>query len=578
MKYELIQGSLNDLDNPIETVLNNRGIIDVNKYLSLNKASRESYQNLDNIHQAVEVFNVHFEAKHPIGILMDNDVDGVTSCTIIYKAIKALDEDYDVRLYVHEKNKSHGLADQDFDLDEDVKLLIVPDAGSNDLEEHVELHKNGVDCICLDHHQVIIDVEESPAIIVNNQSSDQYSNKHCCGASIALEFCRALDEFYWTDISDNLLDLAAVANISDVMSIAEFETRAIVNEGIVNIGNKMIQEIIKAQDFSMKGKINPHTIAFYVAPLINSFIRLATQEERMLLLKSFCEIEDEVFEYTKRGTSKPIEENIYEHCVRLAKSYKGKQDRARDKAFRLLLDKIDDDKDHKIAIIDATEELDKSLTGLVAIKISEAINKPVLLVKQFDEDSLAGSGRAFNNCPVLDFRGLAEQCPFVNFAQGHNSAFGVELNGNKIDEAYDWFNEQLQDISMEKIYFADFIIDIDDLDIGFIQAIDNHQHVWGHGVGEPVVAIENITISRSDVNVQGKNFDSIAFMINDIKFVMFKMSETDSLLEWASSWEEDESEVTLSAIVEVGLNEYKGIYTPQCMIKEYKITGQTIQN
>lgn len=574
MKYELIQDSINDLNNPIETVLRNRGIVDTNKYLSLNKASRESYQNLDYIHEAVELFNKHFEAKNPIGILMDNDVDGVTSCTIMYKFIKSLDEEYDVRLYVHEKNKSHGLADKDFDLDKDVKLLIVPDAGSNDLDEHCLLSENGVDCLCLDHHQVIIDVMSSPAIIVNNQSSNNYSNKHCCGASIALEFCRALDEFYWTDISDNLLDLAAVANISDVMSIAEFETRAIVNEGIASIKNKMIQEIIKAQDFSMKGKINPHTIAFYVAPLINAFIRLATQEERMLLLKSFCEIEGEVFEYTKRGATEPTEENIYEHCVRLAKSYKGKQDRARDKAFKILLEKADSDKDDKIAIIDATEELDKSLTGLVAIKISEAINKPVLLVKEF-EDSLSGSGRAFNNCPVLDFRGLTEQCPFVNFAQGHNSAFGVSLDGNKINEACEWFNKQLQDISMDKIYFADFVIDVDDLDIGFIQAIDNHQHVWGHGVSEPVVVIEDINIQRPDINVQGKNFDSVAFMVGDIKFVMFKMSETDPLLEWASDWSDDEDDdITINAVVEVGLNEYKGVYTPQCMIKDYVITAQ----
>ena len=112
MKYELIQDSINDLNNPIETVLRNRGIVDTNKYLSLNKASRESYQNLDYIHEAVELFNKHFEAKNPIGILMDNDVDGVTSCTIMYKFIKSLDEEYDVRLYVHEKNKSHGLADK----------------------------------------------------------------------------------------------------------------------------------------------------------------------------------------------------------------------------------------------------------------------------------------------------------------------------------------------------------------------------------------------------------------------------------------------------------------------------------
>ena len=574
MKYELIQGSLNDLNNPIETVLKNRGIDDVKQYLSLKTASRETYQNLDYIQEAVELFDKHFQAKNPIGILMDNDVDGVESCTLMYKFIKALDSDYDVRLYVHERNKSHGLNDQDFVLDEDVKLLIVPDAGSNDLEEHIRLHENGTDCLCLDHHHVIIDIKDSPAIIVNNQSSKRYDNKHCCGTHITLEFCRALEEFYWTDICDDLLDLVAVANIADVMLISEFETRAIVNEGLVNIKNKMIQEIINAQSFSMKGRVNPHTVAFYIGPLINAFIRLATQEERMLLLKSFCEIEDEVFEYTKRGASEPVEENIYEHCVRLAKSYKSKQDRARDKAVQLLLDKAIQDTDNKVAIIDATEELDKSLTGLVAIKISEAINKPVLLLKEFEGD-LSGSGRAFNNCPILDFRGLTEQCPAVNFASGHNSAFGVSLDSNKIDEAHKWFNEQLKDVSMEKTYFVDFIADVDDLNVDFIQIIDQHQDIWGRGVDEPITVIKNITIFRPDIHVQGKNFDSIAFMVGDIKFVMFKMAGSDPLLEWASAWDGDDGDyIVLDAIVEVALNEYKGVYTPQCMIKTYNITAQ----
>lgn len=576
MQYKLIQGSLNDLEHPIETILKNRGIDDIEEYLSLSIASRESYKNLDYIQDAVKLFDYHFCNKHPIGILMDNDTDGICSTAIMYKFIKSLDEDYDIRLYVHEKNKSHGLCDQDFTLDKDVKLLIVPDAGSNDVEEHARLHENEVDCICLDHHQVTADIKNSPAIIVNNQISDNYTNKNCCGASITLEFCRALEELYWNYERDNLIDLAAVANVSDVMLISEFETKAVINEGLSNVNNKMIQEIIKAQDFSMKGKVNPHTVSFYIAPLINSYIRLATYEERVLLLKAFCEIEDGTFEYTKRGESFPTEENIYEHCIRIAKSYKGKQDRARDKAFKLLLEKINNgNDDNKVEIIDATEEIDKSLTGLVAIKISEAINKPVLLVKRMSNGTLAGSGRAFNNCPITDFRGLAEKCPGVNFAQGHPGAYGVELDGSKVDESRKWFNEQLKDINMEKIYLVDFIIDINDLSVGLVKEIDEYQDIWGHGVDEPIIAIENIIIKRSDINVQGKNFDSIAFMINDIKFVIFKLSETDQFLEWATSWDgNEEDELEMNAIVEMSINEYNGIYTPQCMIKEYEITAQ----
>ena len=576
MKYKLIAKSLNSLQNPIETVLKNRGIENVEEYLSLTTASRDTYLNLDLIHEAVELFDKHFQSKDPIGILADNDVDGVCSATLMYKFIKDLDSDYNVRIYVHQKNKSHGLADKDVDLDADIKLLIVPDAGSNDIYEHQELYQKGISCICLDHHQVTTLMYDNPAIIVNNQTSKNYQNKNCCGASITMEFCRALDEFYWEDICDKYLDLVAIANVCDVMMLSETETRAIINEGLGQINNKMLQEIIKAQEFSMKGIVNPHTVGFYIGPLINAFIRLATYEERVLLIKAFCEDESETFEYTKRGESFPIEENIYEHVVRLMKSYKGKQDRTRDKAVGLLLHKALELKDDKVVIIDGTKEIEGPLAGLVAIRISETIHKPVLLVRKND-DCLAGSGRAFNNCSIEDFRGLVEECPYMDWGQGHNSAFGCQMPKDNIDLAKQWFNEKLQDVDMEKIYHVDFIVDVDDIDVGFIKAIGDNQNLWGHGVDEPMVAVENITIKRSDINIQGKNFDSVTFTINDIKFVQFKMSEDDELLAWASEWDgKDTDKITLNVVGEVSISEYKGIYTPQLIIKESMVCNENI--
>ena len=127
---------------------------------------------------------------------------------------------------------------------------------------------------------------------------------------------------------------------------------------------------------------------------------------------------------------------------------------------------------------------------------------------------------------------------------------------------------------MDKIYHVDFIINIEDLNIGFIQIIDKYKDLWGHGLEQPLVAIENITLKRSDLHVQGKNYDSIAFMVDDIKFVQFKMNEDNTLLTWASVWDsEDTDEITLNVVGEVALNEYKGIYTPQVIIKESEITN-----
>jgi single-stranded-DNA-specific exonuclease len=116
------------------------------------------------------------------------------------------------------------------------------------------------------------------------------------------------------------------------------------------------------------------------------------------------------------------------------------------------------------------------------------------------------------------------------------------------------------------------VIEIDDLNVEFINEIDHANWIWGTGVKEPIVAIENITIKRSDIHVQGKNFDSISFMVDDIKFVQFKMPEDHELLSWASSWDgEDTDEITLNVVGEVSISEYKGTYTPQVVIKECEV-------
>lgn len=575
MKYKLIGN--NDTRNIIKTVLNNRGIEDWKGYISLSKAPRDTYDNLDNIAKAVFAFDMHYVQKHPIAILVDNDVDGICSSTLMYKFIKALDPDYDVRMYVHQKNKSHGL-DGDFDIDSDIKLLIVPDAGSNDVEEHKRLYYElGIDCLCLDHHQVTVDTSKSPAIIVNNQTSNRYENKGCCGASVTLEFCRALEEHFWEDVCDSLLDLAAVANVCDIMPITEFETRAVINEGLSNINNKMLQEIIKAQDFSMKGIVSPHTVGFYVGPLINAFIRMATFEERQLLVHAFCEDESKTFSYIKRGESLPTDENIYEHVVRLMKSYKGKQDRQRQNTLPTLVNK-GKECDGNVALIDATGILDTSLTGVVAIKVSESLNKPTLLLQKRNDKTYGGSGRVFDNCSVEDFRAIVDECPYTTLAQGHPGAFGVEIPAENIELARGWLNNKLADVDMDKIYDVDFEIDAENLAIPMFQALDQNKTLWGHNVNEPLFAIKNLRISSANARICGKSQNTIQIYddIADVKYVMFFCSGKEELYQWISdNWGDDEAVITV--VGTLGLSSFGGKLDSQVIIKDARIE-KTIQN
>ena len=579
MRYKLIENSANDINDIIGTVLKNRGIISPKTYLNCTRTEgSEDWRLLNNIDRAVGVFDKHFSNRHKIVILADNDVDGITSATVAHQYIKDLDVNYPVEIVVHDNPKSHGLCG-DFELPKDTKLLWIPDAASNDYEQCLALQTRGIDVIITDHHECSEDGYkniENGAIVINNQTSERYPNKSYCGCAVTREFCRALDEFYWSDFASKYDDLVAIADIADVMSLKDVSTRREVALGLANIHNKMLLEIFDAQSFSTKGVISPFTVAFYVAPLINSYIRMGTAEDKVLLLRAFCEDESETFEYTKRGETTPTSENVYQHCVRIMKSYKGKQDRQKEKGFKALKEKIETQSLHdKVIVCDCTEELEQALTGLVAIKVAEAFNKPILLLRRRADNPniFGGSGRAFDYCPIEDFRGFAESCPYVTLAQGHNQAFGVEIPAENVSKAQEWFNHQLVDMDFSKIYAVDFDINADDVDFFLCRTVDEYKTLWAKEVKEPLFAIKGLVVDSKCAKICGKNSDTIQITWEDnpVKYVQFKVDESNELYDWLSNnWDEDAT-VEVNLIGTLELSNFNNITTGQVNIKDLKI-------
>lgn len=581
MRYELIKDSLNDIDNPIETVLKNRGIKDIQQYLNLDESAVQDYNDLSNMHEAVECFIKHYNSQNKIIVMPDQDTDGYTSSAMLYLYIKALNPDYPVEYVMHQRPKTHGLSSKDISIPEDTKLFIIADAGTNDAAECNELIAKGIDVIILDHHDSNYQeeseeenyqtAEHNNAIIVNNQLSEKYSNKDLSGAGVTYRFLQALDAELWEEYADNFLDLCAVGNVADVMDMRSYETRYFVNLGIQNFTNKFLNALAKAQEFSTGGVMSVHNIAWYIAPVINAITRIGTLEERELLFRAMIE-QDEIFAYDKRGVGL-VDENIYDRAARIAKNAKSRQDKQRDKVFNELKDAAAD-LDDKIVILES-KIAESGLVGLSAMKLADTIKRPVIIVKAIQrngETLLSGSCRNFDNSPIPDFKELILKTNAFEFCSGHGNAAGLAIKPENIDTARENFANLLREVDFNIPIPCDFVIEINDLNTEFVNEIDHAKWIWGTGIKEPVVAIEGITLLRSDIHVQGKNFDSITFTVGDIKFVQFKMTEDNELLAWASSWDgEDTDEITLNVVGEVSISEYKGVYTPQFIIKECEV-------
>lgn len=574
MQYKLYSSVKDNTQNIVGSVLRNRGIDDPHKYLNLNDSVVIPYQNLDNIKEAVELFLRNFNAKNKIGILVDEDPDGFCSASMMYLYIKEMDEDYPVEYILHTRAKAHGLSD-DVTITDDIKLLIIPDAGTNDVCECKELCERGVDILILDHHER--EDENHYATIVNNQISDNYPNKDLCGAGVVYRFLQALDDENWNEYADDYLDLVALANISDVMDMRSFETRYLTDIGLLNIKNKCLQALINAQDFSMGGKINIHNIQWSITPILNGMIRIGSSEEKELLFRAFIE-QEEYFEYKKRATknkeAEVIQESIYDRAARLCKNAKSRQDKLREKGVNEIVSIVNDNSnDNKIVMEDVTELLDNGLTGVVAIKISELCNKPCILLKKHYNEKLkkmvyGGSARNLDNSPIDSFKDVINSTNVIK-GKGHANAFGiVDLDINNKDKALDIINNILRDVEYDSTYRVDYIVDIEKVNIPLIMELSKFDDIVGQGIDDPIIAIENIILQRSDIEIFGKNEDTISFEIDGIKYILFKCKSGNPLYDWLQSVWNDEDKVTINLVGKPSINEYNGVRTPQVVVED----------
>lgn len=584
MQYRLYENANNDASNILKEVLKNRGIDDYCTYLDLDESVVIPYQKLDNIGNAVDLFMNHFNNKDKIGVLVDEDPDGFCSASMMYLYIKRMDENYSVEYILHKRAKAHGLSD-DVIIPNDIKLLIIPDAGTNDCKECKELSEQGVDILILDHHEK---EEDNPyALIVNNQMSNSYQNKCLCGAGVVYRFLQALDDENWNEFADDYLDLCALANISDVMDMRSFETRYLTDLGLLNINNKCFKALIDAQNYSMNGKVNIHNIQWYITPILNGMIRIGSKEEKELLFKAFIE-QDEFFEYKKRATKdKPaetIQESIYDRAARLCKNAKSRQDKQKEKSVEQIAEIAQSIPfDDKVVMIDTSDILDTGLTGVVAIKIAEMFNKPCILLNKFLDKktgriTYGGSARNVNHSPIESFKDIVNSTNVFNFGKGHANAFGVNLDLDKKDEAINVMNNILRDVEYDSTYRVDFILDIEDVDIKLITELARFEDIVCQGIEEPMLAVENISLTKDCFEIFGKNEDTISFTIDEIKYIQFKCKEGNPLYDFLqNAWSSDDC-VTFNLVGKSTINEYNGIRTPQIIIEDVDVTKCSSNN
>ena len=570
MKYK-VNPLIKDCYNYTEAILKARGVEDINSFLSFSYDNIQSPYDLDGMEECAKWLYLGINGNAKMAILVDCDVDGFTSSAILINYIKERNPSIQIDHYLHE-GKQHGLEDMwELMAQKNYDLIIVPDAGSQDGHFIEQLQ---IPVIVLDHHEIAANAYfPKNCFLSNNQASPKYRNKALSGAGMAYQCCRILDDFYSTPgAADRFLDLAALGICADVMSGLSIENQAIWHKGFNDIQNYGLYYFIKHQAFSMKGKVNPTSIAWYIAPLINAVVRAGTMEEKELIFRAFID-GNNVEPSTKRGHKPGDTEITGEKAARVASNCRNRQNKILDVGEKVIIQKITDEQldGYPVILVSLDEkearQIPQELTGLVAMKICAAYGKPTLIGRGAEEGEVRGSIRNTAHSPIESLKDFLEESGYFTMLAGHGNAAGFTIPTENITPFLEYSKEKLKDVQLnENTYLVDYVFSqnrLNDIPV-LAEELAKLENVWSSQVEEPYIALTNISITNDDVTLMGAQKDSTKIVLNNIAIVKFKDADFAAEVSHNSSSE-------LNLVGRVQINEYNGYRNYQFIIEDYDI-------
>ena len=502
-------------------------IADVDAYLNPDSIEYQSPDMYKNMNIAVNLFN---HAKGAVGIVIDSDLDGACSAAIAHMLCieNGLE---DIRIYSH-AGKEHGLSDlaSQIAIDE-LDLLIVPDAGSNDIYQCEELMCMGIDIVILDHH--IIEKSNRYATVVNPYRADNAPNINTdiSGTGVVEKFACALGS------NQSFKDLVAVSLISDICSLRSPENRKYVHDGLTNPTNPFIKYCL---EHCCNRGVNSEGVAFGIAPLANALARSDDQSTKRLFFDALI------------GKIEP------EAAVKAMKAVKSKQDYH----VKKVVDKLSDglDASHKV-IIGFGEPENKSYLGLVANKFCGKYNKPTFLLRELNSTTWSGSMRSpINLLEIINESGLAK-------CQGHSSASGITVKKSNL-KRFARFLDGL-DLDVEPDIEVAAQIEPNNITRNLANVCVENNILWGKDVNKPLF---HCTLTTPQIYVYRNRSTTVKLIQDGIEFIKFFVNNEE-----ASQFESAQGK-SIEVVVSLGLNEYNGQIKPQAIIERYEIVDKPKEN
>ena len=493
-------------------LLTNRGIttlLKAKEFLEPEKYYKEiSPYAFCDMEKTIERLSKAIETQEKIIIFGDFDADGVTSTSLLYKALNHLGAN--VGFYIPDRaEEGHGLSSKaliSLKTKEKARLIITVDCGINNIAEIKLMKGFGVDIIITDHHEAgeelpdafaIINPKAQNSLTESLKAQEIESLNYLAGVGVAYKVAFALlEKHQQTDFKKELLPLVAIGTIADVVPLLE-ENRLLVRRGIEYI-KKSCPQSIKALIDLAGYKIetfDAQSIAFGIAPRVNAIGRL--------------EHASKVAELFTTNNSKEIEiiAKYMDDCNKIRQSLC-------DNIFEEAIDKITKEELHKNkAIILTDNSWHIGIIGIVASKLCEKFYRPVFILRIDEENSkIRCSARSITGLNLYDT--LCEAEEFFDVFGGHSLAAGFSADIKNLDKIIEILhkitNENLDNEFLTPKINVEEELRQSDLTLDFVKTLQLLEPC-GNKNPSPLFSIKNLTLK--ELKTMGANSNHLKIFL-----------------------------------------------------------------
>lgn len=470
--------ALSDALHPVlDRIYRSRGVENVDS-ITPHAKHLLHFRDLSGITKAVATLSKALEQQQHMVVIGDFDADGATSTALCVLALKAMGANSVDYLVPNRFDFGYGLSSEIVDIahQNGAQVLITVDSGIACLAGVARAKKHGMQVIITDHHLPAAELPVADAIVNPSLHHCEFLSKHLAGVGVAFYVMSALrshlQQTGWFEAQGIVvpamaqwLDLVAVGTVSDVVQL-DPNNRILVHQGIQRIRAGQCRPGIMAM-LEIAGRtpqyLSASDLGFVIGPRLNAAGRL---EDMSLGID--CLLTDDIYLARERAAKldglnqqrKQIEQGMREDAERLV--------------AKMIAENSSNVPD---ALVLHHADFHQGVIGIVAGRIKDSFERPVIAFASEGNDQLKGSARSIAGVHVRDALDTVSKLNpnIIKKFGGHAMAAGLTINSGDLGEFSALFSQVIRDLRAdlptEKVIYTDGELSRSELTVEFAQLL-----------------------------------------------------------------------------------------------------------